>query len=197
MAGLTRREFLLIGAAGGAAAAVGVVIPLTREATEEEITDVGGGDAGGGSAGAGPTAAVVSFFPKVRVASLRAVKTDRPVTFEYPLQGQRNVLVKLGTPVATGVGPDEDIVAYSQLCTHMGCLVEEYRPEHRTLGPCPCHFSTFDLAHDGMVTLGQATQNLPQVVLTVEDDDLYAVGVIRLVYGFASTLEGASTVEVG
>ncbi|HIE22528.1 MAG TPA: arsenate reductase (azurin) small subunit, partial [Acidimicrobiia bacterium] len=194
MAGLTRREFLLIGAAGGAVAAVGVVIPLTRQAGEEVSIGVDDGpDAGPPRP---PTAAVVGFFPKLRVAAMGAVRSDRPITFEYPLQGQRNILVKLDTPVPTGIGPDQDIVAFSSICTHMGCVLEEYRPEHRALGPCPCHFSTFDLAHDGMVTLGQATQNLPQVVLTVEDDDIYAVGVLRLVYGFANTLQGAPTVEV-
>jgi arsenite oxidase small subunit len=196
MSGLTRREFILIGAAGGAVAAVGVVIPLTRQA-EESKTTVGpeGGPGAGGSPA--PPAAVVGFVPRVRVASVGAVRSDRPITFEYPLQGQRNILVKLDTPVGTGVGPDQDIVAYSQLCTHMGCLVEEYRPEYKTLGPCPCHFSTFDLAHNGMVSLGQATQNLPQVLLSVEGDDIYATGVIRLVYGFANTLQGAPKVEVG
>jgi len=196
MSGLTRREFLLIGAVGGAVAATGVVIPLSRRQDAEPEAE-GGQSAPSGDEGAGaPTAAAVSFFPKVKVASLGAVKTDKPISFEYPLEGQRNILVKLGTAVTTGVGPDQDIVAYSALCTHMGCLVEDYRPEYKTLGPCPCHFSTFDLAHDGMVTLGQATQNLPQVVLTVEDGEIYAVAVIRLVYGFADTLEGAPIVEV-
>ena len=78
----------------------------------------------------------------------------------------------------------------------MGCVLDQYMPEHNALGPCPCHFSTFDLANNGMVTLGQATQNLPQVLLSVEDDDIYATGVIRLVYGYADTLQGAPMVEV-
>ena len=192
---MTRREFLLIGAAGGAVAAVGVIIPLSR-------------DSNGGSAAVEPNgstttttatlppAAVVGFFPKLRVASLSDIGPNDPVKFEYPLQGQHNVLVKLDTPVATGVGPDEDIVAFSSLCTHMGCLVENYQPEYRALGPCPCHFSTFDLAANGQASLGQATENLPQVVLSVEGDDIYATGVLRLVYGHANTLQGAPMVEV-
>ena len=48
-----------------------------------------------------------------------------------------------------------------------------------------------------MVTLGQATQNLPQVMLSVEDQDVYATGVIRLVYGYQNTLQGAQLVEIG
>ena len=110
--------------------------------------------------------------------------------------GDRCSPVKLGEPVAVGSGPDGDIVAYSALCTHMGCVVSEYQPEHRALGPCPCHFSTFDLANNGMVVLGQATQNLPQVLLSVEGEDVFATGVVRLVYGYANTLEGGQLVEV-
>jgi arsenite oxidase small subunit len=140
--------------------------------------------------------AVVGVFPKVRVASVSEVSATTPITFQYPLQGQQNVMVKLDQPVAGGVGPDEDIVAFSALCTHMGCVVSEYKPDHKALGPCPCHFSTFDLAHNGMVTLGQATQNLPQVLLSVESEDIYATGVLRLVYGYANTLEGGQLVEV-
>ena len=57
-----------------------------------------------------------------------------------------------------------------------------------------CSFSTFDLVHNGQVTLGQATQNLPQVLLEVDGDDVFATGVIRLIYGYANTLQGAEMV---
>lgn len=194
MAELTRREFLLIGAAGGAVVAVGVIIPLSR------MVDPGTAAAAGSTTttlGQPPPAAVVELFPRVRVASLSDVSTSKPFKFQYPLQGQHNVLVKLGSPVASGMGPGQDIVAYSSICTHMGCVLEEYNSEWKALGPCPCHFSTFDLANDGMVTLGQATQNLPRVLLDVEGDDVYATGVVRLVYGFVNTLQGAPVVEVG
>ena len=193
MSQLTRREFLLIGSAAGAATAVGVIVPLTRLADAEETAPPGSSPS---TSATTPTAAVVSVFPEVRVASLSGLNTTDPVKFQYPLQGQSNVLVKLGHPVATGVGPDQDIVAFSSMCTHMGCVVERYQPEYNALGPCPCHFSTFDLAHDGMVSLGQATQNLPQVLLDVRGNDIYATGVIRLVYGHVNTLQGGQPVEV-
>lgn len=44
------------------------------------------------------------------------------------------------------------------------------------------------------MTLGQATQNLPQILLKVDGDDVVATGVVRLVYGFHNTLEGAELV---
>jgi arsenite oxidase small subunit len=195
MTEMTRREFLLIGVAGGAVAAVGVIVPLSQTQSAEQVA-VGDGSSSTTTTLPPPPAAVVGFFPKVRVASLGEVSTTDPVKFDYPLQGQRNVLVKLNNPVSYGVGPDQDIVSFSSICTHMGCLLEEYKPEYNALGPCPCHFSTFDLANNGMVTLGQATQNLPQVLLSIEGDDIYATGVVRLVYGYANTLQGAPMVEV-
>jgi arsenite oxidase small subunit len=192
---LTRREFLLIGVAGGAVVAVGVIVPLSQMGETEQAASDGGSTSTTTTLPQPPTA-VVGFFPKVRVASVAEVSSSEPIKFDYPLEGQQNILVKLDTPVSYGVGPDEDIVSFSSICTHMGCVLDEYMPEHNALGPCPCHFSTFDLANNGMVTLGQATQNLPQVLLSVENDDIYATGVIRLVYGFADTLQGAPMVEV-
>ena len=197
MADLTRREFLLVGTAAGAVVAVGVIIPLTRVGTDLEVQTTNGTTPPGSSP---PTtsapAAVVTLFPKVRVGSLAEMSSTTPLSFDYPLVGQSNVIVKLDQAVAGGVGPDEDIVAYSSRCTHMGCIVSEYQPEYKALGPCPCHFSTLDLANNGMVSLGQATQNLPQVVLTVEGEDIVATGVLRLVYGYSNTLQPGQLVEI-
>ena len=57
------------------------------------------------------------------------------------------------------------------------------------LGPCPCHFSRFDLSKNGSLILGQATQSLPQILLEVEKEEIYATGVMGLVYGFWDNLE--------
>ncbi len=196
--GLSRREFLFLGAAAGAAGGAGVVIPLATLARDDEsATSVGESTTSTTEAqtattvGAGEPAAEVTGFQRVKVASLAELENDVPVTFDYPLEGQPNMLVKLGAPAETGIGPDQDLVAFSTICTHMGCQLEDYIPEHKVLGPCPCHFTTFDLSHDGMVVLGQATQQLPRVLLDVDDEgDVYAVGLLRLVYGYSDSLEG-------
>ncbi len=172
--GFSRREFLLIGAAAGAVAAAGVVLPISLLSRDE--------DAGG--------LAMLGVFDRRRIGSLSDFENGGTVTFDYPLDDQANIAVKLGKPTIGGVGPDGDIVAYSRLCTHMGCVIEDYQADHGVLGPCPCHFSTFDLGADGQVTLGQATQNLPRILLEVEDDDVYATAVFRLVYGYHNTLAG-------
>ena len=177
--GLTRREFLFLGVGAGAVVGVGVVVPLTLTATDlvDETDATAPPPDGGGSLG------IVAAFPRKTVANVGDLETGVPVTFDYPAAGQPNYLVKLGRPVPSGVGPEGDIVAYSKVCTHMGCVVEEYNAEHNVLGPCPCHFSTFDFAKNGGVVLGQATQNLPQVVLSHDGDSIDATGLIRLVYG--------------
>ena len=146
--------------------------------------------------GVEPPVVVLMTYPRLRIASLSQLQQGQPVDFEYPLQGQPNFLIKLGAPASGGVGPDGDIVAFSYICTHMGCpLIGQYKDEHKILGPCPCHFTTFDLRNNGMVVLGQATQNLPQVTLAVEGDDIYATGLMGLIYGFRDNLLDAQPVE--
>ena len=78
----------------------------------------------------------------------------------------------------------------------MGCPLRGlYRPEHGIFGPCVCHFTTFDLALRGMVVIGQATENLPQILLDVEGDDIVAVGTLGILYRFRDNLADAPVVE--
>lgn len=199
---LSRREFMFLGVGAGATVAVGVVVPLSLASRQEtsaaaltttttltlEPTDPG--------VQIPPVFAVVGAFPRLRLGNLADFAVGEPITFDYPQKGQSNMAVKLGTPIENAVGPDSDLVAFSRICTHMGCVIEKYQADHSVLGPCPCHFSTFDFAHNGQVVLGQATQNLPQVTLQVVDDEVFATGVIRLVYGYSDTLLGGELVEV-
>ena len=53
----------------------------------------------------------------------------------------------------------------------------------RTLGQCPFHLSVYDLRRHGIIVSGQAYQSLPQVLLELEGDDIYAVGMMGLLYG--------------
>jgi arsenite oxidase small subunit len=134
-------------------------------------------------------------YARSRIAGLSDLEVGEPVRFDYPLQGQSSVLIKLGQPAAGGIGPDGDVVAFSELCTHMGCPIGNlFKREHGVIGPCACHFTTFDLTHRGMVVLGQATENLPQVILEVDGDDIFAVGVNGIIYGFRDNLADAPSV---
>jgi len=49
-----------------------------------------------------------------------------------------------------------------------------------------------DLGHQA--DAAQATQSLPQVVLEVEGDAIYAIGVTGLVYGYRDNLDGGTPV---
>jgi ubiquinol-cytochrome c reductase iron-sulfur subunit len=63
----------------------------------------------------------------------------------------------------------DGIVAYSKICTHVGCPVALYEQEtHHLL--CPCHQSTFDLNNGCKVIFGPATRPLPQLPITVDKD---------------------------
>jgi arsenite oxidase small subunit len=63
------------------------------------------------------------------------------------------------------------------------------------LGPCACHFTTFDLTHRGMVVIGQATENLPQILLEIEGNQIFAIGTLGILYGFRDNLADAPIVE--
>jgi ubiquinol-cytochrome c reductase iron-sulfur subunit len=61
------------------------------------------------------------------------------------------------------------IVAYSKICTHVGCPVGLYeQTTHHLL--CPCHQSTFDVTQDAKVIFGPAKRPLPQLQITVDDE---------------------------
>jgi len=159
---MSRRQWLLSGGASVALISLGL-FPGTTEAAQ----------------------ALKASYPRQKIGSLSALKEGVPVDFNYPYPDIRNILVKLGVPAGAGLGADKDIVAFNQQCTHMGGPLDgTYKPQHQVLGPCPLHLTTFDLTHHGMVVSGHATESLPQIVLEVKGDDIYAVGVMGLVYGY-------------
>lgn len=77
-------------------------------------------------------------------------------------------------PALLGEGTNADWVvdgniAYSKICTHVGCPVGLYREsEHSLL--CPCHQSTFDVLDGARVVFGPAPRPLPQLPLGVDDE---------------------------
>ncbi|MGS2744128.1 arsenate reductase (azurin) small subunit [Halomonas sp. LS-001] len=122
-------------------------------------------------------------YPTTAVSKAGDLKVGQPVSFTYPDASSPCTLVKTGRKTQGGIGPDGDIVAYSILCTHMGCPVN-YSVEERTF-KCPCHFSVFDSELNGQMVSGQATENLPRILLSYKDSDdsITAVGVEGLIYG--------------
>ena len=130
----------------------------------------------------GPPPEAVSRYAVRAVVPLREVLGGTPAYFSYPAAHHAAMVVKLGRPVAGGVGPDGDIVAYHLACPHMGCPLTEVDVAAGTLGPCNCHLSLFDL-HSGRQLHGRATQDLVRVQLELDGDTLCAVGLVGLPYG--------------
>jgi ubiquinol-cytochrome c reductase iron-sulfur subunit len=61
------------------------------------------------------------------------------------------------------------IVAYSKICTHVGCPVALYEQQtHHLL--CPCHQSQFDVTNHAAVIFGPASRPLPQLPISVDSD---------------------------
>jgi len=161
-----RRQFLRSGAvaAAGAAAATTVAAP----------------------AKAAPAAARVEY-PSLRLANLADLKVDEPFDVAYPDDAAPGVLIKLGSRVEGGVGPDGDIVGFSTVCPHKGFPLG-FVAADRTLN-CPGHYSRFDCEKGGQQVWGQATQNLPQYALRVDDKgDIHAEGLDELLYGRLSNV---------
>lgn len=135
---------------------------------------------------AAPAAARVEY-PSARLANVADLKPNDPKTVVYPDADAPGVLLKLGKRVSGGVGPDGDIVGFSTTCPHKGFPLN-YAAGDRTLN-CPGHYSRFDCEAGGLQIWGQATQNLPQYALRVDDKgDIYAEGVDELLYGRLSNV---------
>jgi arsenite oxidase small subunit len=126
-------------------------------------------------------------YPSTRLANARDLTVDEPLDIAYPDADSPGVLLKLGRPAEGGAGPQGDIVGFSTMCPHKGFGLL-YDASDRVFN-CPGHFSRFDAEKGGLQIWGQATQNLPQFQLRVDDQgDIYAEGVDELIYGRLSNV---------
>ncbi len=197
----SRRNVLKIGLGIGAALVIGGVgsitrtllnpgIPETVETTQSSTTTAattGGATSATASTFVPPPA--TSDFPVIMVANLSGLQDGNPISFNYPLQEQPNILVKLGVQAAGGVGPNSDIVAFSQYCQHLGCVYgfvaagqapscnSAYKATD-PVGYCCCHGSVYDLTEAAKVIAGPAPRPVPQVILYFDQStgNIWATG---------------------
>jgi arsenite oxidase small subunit len=166
LADIGRRQFLRGGAVAAAGAAAATVVPTRTHAK--------------------PAPARVDY-PSTKIGNVAQLKPDQPRDIAYPDKDSPGVLIRLGTRVPGGAGPDGDIVAFSTLCPHKGFPLN-YQAADKTLN-CPGHYSRFDCEKGGLQIMGQATQNLPQFTLRVAaNGDIFAEGVDELIYGRLSNV---------
>ena len=65
-----------------------------------------------------------------------------------------------------------DYVAYSKICTHLGCPTSLYESQtNRIL--CPCHQSQFIATEYAKPVFGPAARPLPQLPITVNDEGYF------------------------
>jgi arsenite oxidase small subunit len=197
-----RRDILKVGLGVGAVFVIGGIgaiarslinpgIPETASTTQTETTTTASGSS------SAPPAATPNF-PVVQVANLKDVQEGTPINFNYPLQSQPNFLIKLGVKAEGGVGPDGDIVAFSQICQHLGCVygfvATDSSPtcnaSYKASGPvgyCCCHGSVYDLGNGAKVIGGPAPRPVPQVILYYDGvtGNIWATGMTPpTVFGF-------------
>ena len=114
-------------------------------------------------------------------------QAERAAERHYPDSDAPGVLINSASACRAASVPDGDIVGFSTICPHKGFPLA-YNKADRTLN-CPGHYSRFDCEAGGQQIWGQATQNLPQYVLRVDDKgDIYAEGVDELLYGRLSNV---------
>ena len=174
----SRRNLLKVGLGVGAALVVGgagsitrllinpgvpETVATTQTTTENTTAQTGSENSTSATQSASQSAFVpppaVPNFPVILIANLSDLEVGVPISFNYPLEETPNILVKLGVQAKGGVGPDSDIVAFSQVCQHLGCIygfveswlvtkLRQYLQSHRAswilllprqhIRPCKC-----------------------------------------------------------
>ena len=109
-----RRAFFVRSAAVAAGAAATATLPVSSRAA--------------------PSLALVTY-PTNKLANLRDLKVNEPFDISYPDGDSPGVLLRLGSRVVGGAGPDGDVVAFSTLCPHKGFPLN-YGSSDKTLS-CP------------------------------------------------------------
>jgi len=168
---ISRRQFIKV--SGGVAVGTGLAAGLVGNAEAARAPDAG---------------STVLPYPRKAIGKVAQMAVNSPVSFGFPDAASPCVAVKMGKPVPGGAGPDNDIVAFSTLCTHMGCPVA-YDASTRAFR-CGCHYSVFDAEMSGQMVCGQATENLPRITLEYDrkTDTVAAVAVQGLIYGRQSNV---------
>ena len=152
---------------GTGAFSLALLLPaLALRSLTREVQEVTAGDLLVYATGdqAGLPVDVAAIEPAMAVQAFPEGKSDN----------ERNLieLVRLAEDLPAG------LVAYSAICTHLGCTVLPSLSEQGYI-VCPCHASLFDPAAAAQVITGPANRPLPALPIEVSSD-----GVVRAAGGF-------------
>ena len=110
---------------------------------------------------------IMTVYPQGQVNALTGFITDNGQAVD------QTVLIRVSDEPFTTVPGREDwtpdgYVAYSKLCTHLGCPVGLYEQQLELL-VCPCHQSMFNVRDGAVPQFGPAPRPLPQMHLGYND----------------------------
>lgn len=160
-----RRKLLLgvMGVSAGAFALSFTVVPLfVTKVLQIAVQEIAAGDqlvysaTGLNGAAAGDPVKASDLQQGTSVQAFPKGKTDN----------QQN-LVEI-VRISAGSGK-EGLVAYSAICTHLGCVVMAKLNQTGDI-PCPCHGSQFNPANNAAVVGGPAPRPLPSLPIDVGPD---------------------------
>ncbi len=126
--------------------------------------------ASGAFAGANVAIAAITSLRSVnegeprRIVEAASVAPGSAHLFRYPSADDPAILVRL---------PDGGLHAFSQKCTHLGCVV--YYQNHERELVCPCHDGVFDAA-TGAVRAGPPERPLGRIDVEERDGFVWALG---------------------
>jgi arsenite oxidase small subunit len=174
--GKRRRNFLKIILAAGWVSAIAAAASVLRYLAYIPPTSTAGGT-------------TQLSWPRIKIANIKSLQQNNALKFNYPLVNSASMLLKLGTRVKNGVGPDGDIVAYSMICQHLGCYVAFQAPGTSppcdasykapvAEGYCCCHGGVYDFTKGAAVISGPPPRAVPAVQLEYDETtgDVYAIG---------------------
>ncbi|HEY6428277.1 MAG TPA: Rieske 2Fe-2S domain-containing protein [Acidimicrobiales bacterium] len=115
---------------------------------------------------------IITVYPENQITFI-----DGQLTFtQSGLATDQTVLVRVSDqPLSPPTMPGREdwtpdgYVAYSKLCTHLGCPVGLYEQELELL-VCPCHQSMFNVRNGAVPQFGPAPRPLPQMHLGYDDE---------------------------
>ena len=119
----------------------------------------------------GLSALGVFIYPLFRfllpVESGAKARTIEIAKSELPVGAFKDVMIGV-TPTIIINTRGKGFLAFSRVCTHLGCLVRY--DQERQVFICPCHAGTFDL--EGNVISGPPPKPLPKFSVQVEGNNL-------------------------
>jgi len=153
LGGMDRREFLRGAFVAGLTVAVGLVTKaFAAPAGSASTASTPARGTGGASSTSGGSTSVTGRT----LTTLDRLPVGRAIGFTAPGIGAA-VLLRLAT---------NDVVAYSRICTHAGCLVSYDAGRHILY--CPCHGAQFDPARGAVPIAGPTSTPLQRIRVVVD-----------------------------